>query len=151
EGPNIIVRDRPVVSQAVHCPGPEVIGPEPEGNPAPMIGTATQHPSPPPAEAIALGDGVWLARNLPASDAAIELPERTFAGRCATPGRLVGPGEHRRVRSAVPAAAGFEQHHVRAGLGEHIGRHPAARPRAYDAHIVISAHRSSDVTRLPCS
>src|SRR5256714_11015992 len=74
--PNVIVRDRPVVAEAIGRFVSEVTRAEAERNAAPVVRPSADHACAPPAEFVPLGDGVRLARQVPASNAPVELPER---------------------------------------------------------------------------
>ena len=132
----IVVGDRPVITQAVDAPAAKVIGAEAERDASPMIGAAAQHPEPEPLEVRSLRPGKGLARQFPAAQSGVELAEGALLGAHAPARRLVGPLEHRRVFGVVPHRAGFQHDDSGAGPGQHVGSHAAAGARADDAHVV---------------
>ena len=135
-GRDVGVRDGPIVAQPVAGFALEVVRTEAQRDPAPVVGSAPDHAGPPPAERGAGRARVRLAGDLPTADAGVELAERTLLRGLPAARRLVGPGEHRRVRRVIPGSAGLEQNHVRAGLREHVRGHPAAGARADDTNVV---------------
>jgi len=141
-GRDVLVADRPVIAQSVDALAPEVVGPEAERDPAPVVGAAPEHPGAEPVEARAGRRGVGLARDLPTPVAGVELAERALARRCAPARGLVDPAQHRAVAGAVPFAAGLEHDDAGAGLREHVGGHPATRAGTDDTDVVL-------VGRLP--
>ena len=138
----VLVRDGPIVPEPVHALPPEVVGSPAEGDPAPMVGAAAEHPRAVPVPLLSLGNGIGFALQLPAADASVELTEVAL-GRCrAAPRRFVRPLEHRRIGGGIPLRTGLEDDYPRARLRQHLGGHPAARAGADDAHVV--AVRTAD-------
>ena len=136
---DVVVADRPVVAEAVEALAPEVVGAEAQRDAAPVIRAAAEHAGAPPVELLAAAHGVRLAVDVPAADAGVELAERAAARGGAAPRRGPRGHEHLRVLRRVPLAARLEHDDVRAGLGEHVGGHAAARARADDADVVVGA------------
>ena len=136
---DVVVRDRPVIAQAVQALAPEIVGAEAQRDASPVVGPAADHAGAPPVEAIVLGARVRLALDLPTADARIEFAERSFARGAAASGRVVKRREHAGVARIVPRAARFQHDDVRAGLREHVRGRTAARARADDHYIVFRA------------
>src|SRR5439155_1426374 len=135
---DVVVGDRPVVAEAVPTLALEVVRPEAQCNAAPVVGAATDHAGPPPGEVGARRARVRLAGDFPSADAGVELAERSLLRGSPAARRLVRPRQHCRVLRIVPRRTGFEHHHLRAGLGESVGGHSPAGPRADDTHVVYS-------------
>src|SRR6187200_3438224 len=72
---HVVVRDRPVIAEPVDRPPPEVVGPEPQRDAAPVVRTAAKHAStePPPRSA---PHGVRLALDVPATKTSVVGAER---------------------------------------------------------------------------
>src|SRR5438445_4202836 len=94
-GADVLVADRPVVPEAVVRFRLEVARPKAERDPAPMVGPPADHARAPPAETVAVSDGVWLTRELPSADAAVEFTEGLGRSRGAAARRVAGPRAHR--------------------------------------------------------
>src|SRR2546430_604826 len=84
------------------------------------------------------GPRVRLTGDFPAADAGVELAERSLLRGFPAARRLVRPGQHSRVLRFAPRPARFDHHDVGSGLGERVGRHSSAGPRADDTHVVYS-------------
>src|SRR5688572_129144 len=109
---HVIVRDRPVVADAVQGLATEIVRAEAERDSPPMVGAAAEHARAPPEEARPGRRRVRLAVYLPAAVARVELPEGTYPrGRAAPRGGVVGD-EHRRVLGRVPGTARLEHEDV---------------------------------------
>src|SRR6476659_1563394 len=72
----LVVADRPIVAEPIDAATAEVVRPEPQRNPAPVIRPSAEHPGSEPIERRAGSLRVRLARDLPSTDAAVELAER---------------------------------------------------------------------------
>ena len=132
---HVVVANRPIVAEAVERLRLEVAGAEAQRNATPVIRAPPDHPGPPPAELVALGDGVRLARDLPAADAPVELAEwPRLGGRAAARG-VVRPNEHGRVGRVVPWSAGLEYRDVETGTRQDVGCHSTTGSRAHDDGI----------------
>ena len=138
-GLEVVVGDRPVVAEAVEALASEIVRPEAERNAAPVIGAAAEHARAEPVESIAGRRRVWLTFERPAAPAGVELAELALGNRQASPRRLVRPRHHLRVAARVEHHAGFEHQDVRAGFGQHLRGHAAARARANDDNVVNGA------------
>src|SRR4030095_7997420 len=77
-GLEVVVGDRPVVTEAVEALAAEVVRTEAKGNAAPVIGAAAQHARAEPVEAIAGSGCVGLAFERPTAPAGVELAELTL-------------------------------------------------------------------------
>ena len=132
----VVVRDRPVVAEAVHALPAEVVRSPAQRDPAPVVRAAAEHPRAIPVPLLPGRDGVRLALELPPADAPVELAEVALGGRRPAPRRLVRPPEHRRIGRRIPFRAGLEDHDARTRLGEHLGGHAPAGARAHDAHVI---------------
>ena len=141
-GLDVVVGEGPVVAQPVAAAPLEVPGTEAQRDAAPVVRASSEHARPPPEELLALGHRVGLALQVPAAEATVELPERLQAGAGAPPRGGVGPGEHRAVLGRVPHRPCLQERHPRAALGEHLGRHAPAGPRAHHADVVLLRHQS---------
>src|SRR5207247_10157585 len=130
-----LVADRPLGPQAVVRFRLEVARPKAERDPAPMVGPPADHACAPPAEAVAMSNGVRLTRELPSADAAVEFAEGLGGSGSAAARRFVGPLEHRGVGRVVPRCAGLEHGDVETGAGEDVSRHSTAGTRADDADV----------------
>src|SRR5256885_6975961 len=73
--PNVIVRDRPVVAEAIGRFVSEVTRAEAQRNAAPVVRPSANHARAPPAEFVPLGDSVRLPRPVPAPHAPLKLPQ----------------------------------------------------------------------------
>src|SRR5204863_5906437 len=107
---------------AVTAAALEIPGSEAQRDAAPVVRAATEHARAKPHEAIACGDGVGLAFDVPATDAAVELAERPLARAGAAARRIVVPGKHLAVFFRRPGRARLEQHALGSGLSQDLGR-----------------------------
>src|SRR5690606_39221050 len=122
---DIVVADRPVIAQAVDRLVLEVVRPEAERHPAPVIGASAHPASPPPVEPAPGSRGEWLAVDVPAADAGIVFAERLLAGAPAAAIGFPGPHQHGGVAGVVPGDSGLEQADPGTGLGQFVGGHAA--------------------------
>src|SRR2546430_11135987 len=138
-GREVFVGNRPVVAETVARAGFEVDGSKPQGNAAPMIGTATDDARAEPLEICARRRGIGLAINLPGPVGREELAEilpRCSAHAGAAVRQFVRPHEHLEAFFGSDVRPGFQQGAVQAALGENLRRHASAGAGADDAYIV---------------
>jgi hypothetical protein len=140
-GSEVLIADRPVVTEPVAALCPEVVGAEAQRYSAPVIRSAANHSRPPPHEVSAFRLRERLALELPSSNAGVELAERPVSGRGATPRGLVLHPEHRRVAGVVPRSAGFEKEDVGPGKRQNVGGHSTTSARSDDHDVVSLALR----------
>jgi hypothetical protein len=128
--PDVLVTNRPVVSQAVDIATLEIQRPEPQGNPTPVIGATAQHTGAPPHELGSFGSGKGLVFDLPAAQASVEIAERASGGAAPPARGFPGVAKLRTllVAGGVVKGPGLDQRHPQAGIGQLIGRHATARP-----------------------
>src|SRR5438270_13748107 len=74
---HVFVADRPVVAESVDGLASEVVGPEAEGDSAPVVRPAPEHPGAPPIELRAWRARVRFTVDLPPAVARVELAEGT--------------------------------------------------------------------------
>ncbi len=136
---HIIVRDGPVVTQAILRLPLKVVRPETQRDPPPVIGPSAEHPGAPPIETRSRCPRVRFAFDVPTADAGVELAERPLPGRGAAAGRGIVRNQHRRIGRVVPRSAGFEHNDIGAGLCERVRRDAAAGAGTDDRHVVGGA------------
>ena len=147
-GRDIVIADRPVVAQSIARLPSEIIGAESEGDASPVVRASAEHARAPPRELVARRDDVRLAGDVPAADASVEFAERFRLRGLAAPRRRVRGHQHLRIACGVPRAPRLEERDLRAGVREHVRRHPAAGSRADDADIVRRVARAHGGQRV---
>src|SRR4051794_19142995 len=85
---DVVVGDRPVVAESVDRLVLEIVGPETQRDPAPVVRAAPERAAAEPAPR-ASPDGVRLTFDVPAADAAVERAERLLVAAPAARRRVV--------------------------------------------------------------
>src|SRR5262245_61086877 len=91
---DVVVRDGPVVAQAVEALAAKIVGAEAQRDASPVIRPAAEHACAPPRELCAWRAGVRLALDLPAAVARVEFAEWTSFDGCAAMRRRPVRHEH---------------------------------------------------------
>src|SRR5579862_22940 len=133
----IVVSNRPIEALAIAAIWFEIVRAHAQGNPPPVIGAPAEHSRTPPHPVIALGAGVGLAFHLPSTLGGIKV-SKWFLWCGSSPVRsVVIPLHHLGFLGGVVPASRLQHQALGARLGQDVGRHPAARPRADDNYVIV--------------
>ena len=139
-GRDIVVADRPVEPETVARVGFEIVGPVTQGDAAPVVGAAAEHPRAPPPELagrIARRAGVRLAGHLPtAVDRGVVETKRLVRCARAPERRLGGRLKHRGLFDRIVISPGLEHEHLHALHRERVSGLAAGGAGTDDDHII---------------
>jgi hypothetical protein len=138
---DVIVPNRPVVTQTVETPSSEIIRSKPQGDASPVVGPSPEHPTAVPIELCARRPGVGFAFDIPTTIARIKLAEGPQSGPRPPSRCLIVPGEHRRVLLRPPQWTRLEDDDIGPGLAQHVGCHTSTGTGADDTNVgIVSFH-----------